>query len=879
MSLWRQLTRGVRVLTRREQADADLDDELTHFLEEATEAHLARGLSPDEARRAARREVGSPVAVREQVRDHGWENAVASFLTDLRFAGRLLRRSPIFSVVIVLVIALGSGAVTTIFSAMNAAILRPLPGVADVDRLVTLRLARRDGSEAEQSSNAFYRYLRDRTRTLDGITFWGRATLTISAHGQSTIVYANLVSGNYFDVLGVRPALGRFFVEDEDRTPRTHPVVVVSHAFWSSRLNSSPGAIGSQVLVNGQSFTLIGVAPPAFRGIYTGIQTDAWAPLMMQPVLRPRSDLTKASWLWMSGRLAPGLDRSAARAELSALTDARFVESGQVDSPRSVRAMSVTPLTGLPGGEGTALFGFFSVLLGAASLVLLIAGVNVAALLSARYSSRLREMAVRAALGAGRGRLLRQLLTEILLLFALGALAGFAVATGATAALEHLPLPANIPITLELSPDFRVLAFALVTALAAGLTFGLAPALGVARKDITSRLRADSAGAGRQRSLLGRGMIVAQVAFSLVLLVAAGLFVRALGRGQQVDPGFDVSDVVTATFDSESWGYEEERARAFFGTLRDRMAALGTVVNVSYAGRLPLMAGSSTENIDAGGVELPINYTPVDRDYFAVLGLPMVAGRPFTSTDTRAAPRVAVVNETLARRLAPDAQVIGRTFRFRDALTTIVGVARDAKYATLGETAPSFAYFPITQVWQAAPSLILKTTGGTEQVAEDLRQTVVSIDPLLPAPRVVTLERATSIVLLPQRAGAIVTAALGGIGLLLAAAGLYGVLAFSASQRTREIGIRVALGAARSDVLRMMVREGLWLGGLGIASGIVLAALTTRLMRGWLFGVSPLDAGTFAAMAAVFAVVAAIASYLPAQRAVARDPVSALRGD
>jgi predicted permease len=879
MSLWRQLTRGMRVLTRREHADADLDDELTHFFEEATEAHLARGLSPDEARRAARREVGSPIAVREQVRDHGWEHAVATFLTDLRFAGRLLRRSPIFSVVIVFVIALGSGAVTTIFSAMNAVILRPLPGVADIDRLVTLRLARRDGSEAEQGSFAFYSYLRDRTRSLDGIAAWGRATLTISAQGQSTIVYANLVSGRYFDVLGVKPALGRFFVEDEDRTPRTHPVLVVSHAFWITHLNSSPQAIGSQVLVNGQPFTLIGVAAPAFRGIYTGIQTDAWAPLMMQPVLRPRTDLRNASWLWLSGRLAPGLDRSAARAELSALTDARFVESGQTESPRSVRAMSVTALTGLPGGESTPLFGFFGVLLGAASLVLLIAGVNVAALLSARYTARLREMAVRAALGAGRGRLLRQLLTEVLLLFTLGAVGGFAAATAATAALERLPLPANLPITLELSPDVRVLAFTLVTSLIAGLTFGLAPALGVARKDITSRLRADSAGAGRQRSVFSRGLIVAQIAFSLVLLVAAGLFVRALGRGQDVDPGFDVSNVVTATFDSESWGYDEARARTFFGTLRDRMTALGTVVDVSYAGRLPLMAGTSTENIDVNGVELPVNYTTVDRGYFAVLGLPMVAGRAFTSTDIRTSPRVAVVNQTLARRLAADGEVIGRTFRFRDTPTTIVGVARDAKYATLDETMPSFAYFPIAQVWHAAPSLLVKTAGGTEQFANDLRQAVVSIDPNLPAPRAVTLQQVTSIVLLPQRAGAIVTAALGAIGLLLATAGLYGVLAFSAGRRTREIGIRVALGSARSDVLRMMVNEGLWLGGLGIASGIVLAAATTRLMRGWLFGVSPLDTGTFAAMAAVFAVVAAIASYLPARLAAGRDPVSALRGD
>ncbi len=880
MSLWRQLTRGVRVLTRREAADDELDEEVRHYLDQATEAYIERGHSPAEARRAARRDMGSTVSVREQVRDRGWENVISTLVTDTRFAGRMLRKSPIFTLVMVIVIGLGSGAVTTIFSAMNATVLRPLPGVSEPDRVVTVRLARRDGSEAEQGSYSFYTYLRDRTRTLAGSAAWGRVTLTIAAHGQSSIVWANLVSGNYFDVLGVRPAMGRFFAADEDRTPGSHPVIVISHAFWTARLGAAPDAVGAEVLVNGRRFIVIGVAPPAFRGVYTGLQADAWAPLMMQPVLRPRSDLTNASWLWLFGRLQPGVDRPAARAELSALADARFVESGQADTPRSVRAVSVTPLTGFPSGEGGLLLGFFGVLLGAAALVLLIAGVNVAAMLSARYTARRREMAVRAALGAGRGRLLRQLLTEILMLFAIGTAAGFVVAVAATAALEQLPLPANLPISLELSPDLRVLAFAVGISLLAGVAFGLAPALGAVRKDITARLRADSTGGGRRRSRLGGAMIVGQIALTLVLLVAAGLFARALGQGQQVHPGFDMTSVVTATFDSESWGYDEARARVFFRTLRERVEGLGTVAAASYTGRLPLMAGSSIDNVTVDGAELAIHYTPVDTDYFRTIGIPVVAGRAFAHSDGRGAPNVAIVNETLARKIAPDGSVIGRTFRFRNTITTtIVGVARDAKYATLLETTPPFAYFPLAQIWSAAPTLLVKTTGGSERFADDLRQTVMSIDPNLPPPRIVTLQQASSIVLLPQRVGVVVTGALGGVGLLLAAAGLYGVLAFSASRRSREISIRLALGAARADVLRMMVNEGMRLGAIGIVVGLALAAATTRLMQGWLFGVSPLDIRTYAGMATVFVAVALIASYIPARRAAGTDPVLALRGD
>jgi predicted permease len=877
VSLWRQLTRGLRVLTRRAAADAELDRELQHYLDEATDAHVARGLSLGDARRAARREVGSATAVREVVRDHGWEHLVTTLLADLRLAGRMLRRSPVFTLVVVAVVALGSGAVTTIFSGMNAIVLRPVPGIADLERLVTLRPVRQNGDASEQGWYALHAYLRERSRTLDETVAWGRVSLTISARGEGTAVFGNMVSGNYFQALGVQPALGRFFAADEDRTPLAHPVVVISHAFWTSRMGGDPAAVGSTVLVNGNPFTIIGVAPDDFRGVYTGLRADAWVPLMMQPQLRPRSNLTTASWLWLFGRLRDGTNAGAAQQELAALADAYRRDSGEAVRPTSLQSIRVAGMTGLPNGEGSPLFMFMGVLLGAASLVLVIAGVNVAAMLSARYAARRSEMAVRAALGAGRVRLVRLLLTEILALFLLGALGGFGLAQVATTALERLPLPDNIPVVLELSPDFRVLAFAVIVSLITGVVFGLAPALRAAGSDITSRLRDDSAGGGHRRTFMSRALIVGQLALSLVLLVAAGLFMRALNRGERIDPGFEMTGVITASLEPESWGYNEAKARAFYRALRERLEGTAGVTSVSYTGRLPLMMSSSIDELARDGMELPVHTATVDADYFAVLRLPLIQGREFHRTDDERAARVVVINETLARKLWPDGAAVGRTIRLRTNVHTVVGVARDAKYATLDEATPPFVYMPVAQSWQPSQTLLARTAGDPQAFASRIQDAVRSLDPQLPRPRTTTLRRATALVLLPQRTAAIVTGALGAVGLLLAAVGLYGIMAFSTGRRAREIGIRVALGAARSNVLRMVVREGMQLAALGIGLGLLLASVATRVLARWLFDVSPLDGATFALMSLIFVAVALVATYLPARRAANSDPIKVLR--
>ena len=821
---------------------------------------------------------------------------IEALLSDLRLAGRMLRKSPVFTLVAVFCISLGSGAVTTIFSTLNALVLRPLPGTTDAARLVRMERKAPGRDDGISASYPYYEALRDRSRTLDGVAAWGKVSLTLAAGGrEGTAAYGNLVTGNFFSVLGVRPALGRFFASDEDKTELTHPVIVVSNAFWRTRLGSDSGVIGRPILVNGNRFTLIGVTPGAFEGVDSPIRTDAWVPIRMRrELVATARDLDDASGIWfrLAGRLKRGVTLDAAQRELSALTADRAAGATEPAWFAKYSELRLSTLTGLPPDAKGPLAGFLGVLLGAAALVLLIASVNVASMLSARAIARRRELAVRAALGAGRARLVRQLLTEILVLFGLGAAGGAIIALAATRALERISVPGTLAFSFDLSPDIRVLAFALLTSLATGLAFGLAPALQAARADIVSRLRDDTAGSGARRSAAGNTLVVGQMALSLTLLVAAGLFLRALDRGRQMDPGFEMAGMSTASFDAESWGYDETKGRAFFRALRQQVAGVPGVTAVSYSAFVPLSMRGDGEYIAIDGVGTPersrdgdivggvaVKLAEVDADYFIAMRIPLVHGQAFTLSDDEHAPNVAVVNETLARRYWPDGTAVGRTFERRDGRVTIVGVARDAKYGMLNEATPPFVYYPIAQSWRQTQTLLVRSNASPEALAPAIQRAVRSLDAVLPRPEVTSLRQASSIVLLPQRVAAIVTGALGAVGLLLATVGLYGITAYSTSRRTREIGIRMALGARRSDVLGLIVRDGMRLAVAGVAIGLVLAAAATRLMAGFLFGVSPLDAATFGGMAILLTGVALVACWLPARRAAVADPVTALRAE
>lgn len=821
-----------------------------------------------------------------------------TILRDFRFAVRMLRKSPVFTVIAVLVITIGTGAVTTIFSMANAIALRPLPGVSNIDEVVEVHRALADGTSdgIDWVSYPYYRYLRDGAgaRLVADVAAWAMMPLTISTGDESVAAQGTIATGNYFRVLGARPALGRFFTPDEDGAPGAHPVVVLSYGFWTTQLAGDSGVIGRTVRLNAYAFTVVGVAPPKFGGVFALLRTDAWVPMAMQPQIRPGGDLLtnpRPGWLQLFARVRGGVGRDVVQRELSRVT-AQWVADGSEPAnhpDHHYTTVRVASLSGLPSDMQRGVLGFMALLLGASGLVLLIASANVAAMLLARAVARRRETAVRLALGATRGRLVRQLLTESLLLYVVGAAGGVLVAVYATRLLARLPLPVNLPLAPDFSPDARVLAFTLVVSLATGVAFGLAPALQSTRVDVNARLRDDTAGAGSRRSTAQSVLIAGQMAVSLLLLVAAGLFLRALDRGHRVDLGFEPSNVAVADFHLGTSGYDVARGRLFHRALKDRMTQTPGVVAVSYTRNLPLsmynradlrIDGSAVPSASDGGTR--VSFAEVDAGYFEVVKMPIVEGRGFTAADDERAARVAVINQAFARRFWPGGAV-GRTFHRDDEAVTVIGVARDAKYSSLREELQPFVHFAMAQAAARGGAeyaeLLVRTRGDPARLAPEIRAAVRELDPMLPAPTVTTLSAETSGVLVPQRVAALVTAVLGFVGLLLAAVGLYGIVAYQVGQRTREIGVRLALGAGRRDVLRLVVGDGMRPVAVGMAVGLLLALGATRLLMSFLLGVSPLDAVTFVGGAVILTAVALAASYLPARRAAAMDPVRALRAE
>ncbi|MEO6239209.1 MAG: ABC transporter permease [Vicinamibacterales bacterium] len=805
-----------------------------------------------------------------------------TLLSDVRLAGRLLVRAPLFTALVVTAIAVGTGGVATVFSALNAIVLRPLPGTTDGSRLIMLDRRTPDGSEGVSASYGFYRHLSDNSQSLSGVVAWSRVALTVSRGTQGHAVPGTIVSGNYFSVLGMQPAAGRFFLPEEDTVPLAYPVIVVSHAFWTTHLHADPGAIGGALMVNGQPYRLIGVAPAGFHGVFTPIRLDAWVPLAMQPHVRPGRDLDRAPWLWAFGRMRDGVTEAQTRAELSALTE-RWVASGggEAEGFRRYTNMRVTPLTGLPDDARRALLGFGAVLLGASLLVLVIAGANVSSLLTARAVARRREMGVRVALGASRGRLIRQLLTETMALFLLGGIGGTVFAAAATSALERMPLPGDAALGLELSPDVRVVIFSIAISLVAGAVFGAGPALRGVGRNPGALLRAQSAGAGR-RTLVANVTVVAQVACSLVLLTAAALFIRSVAEGDAVDPRFDPSGVAVASFNSEAYGYDAVKGQAFYDTLRRRLEASPAVEQVTFAGMIPLTFSDSgtTVTIDRAGdghsLRMPVRNAAVDAKYFATLRIPLLFGRDFSAADAGGQP-IAIVNDTFARRAWGEPNAVGRTFAMGSRRIVVAGVARDSRYASLTEGAVAFVYLPIMQSFESSRTLFVRARPGFPPPAAAIETEVLAMDSLLPRPLVRSLSHEIRGVLFPQRVAAIVTGVLGGLGLLLAAIGLYGLVAYGVRLRLREIGVRIALGARAGHVIWLVVFDALRLSAAGIALGLIGAVVAGSVVASYLVRVSSLDPLAFCAAAGILVVTALVAAYLPARRAAKADPLTILR--
>jgi predicted permease len=701
-----------------------------------------------------------------------------------------------------------------------------------------------------------------------------------------------VATGDYFATLGVRAALGRAFTPADESGPSAAPVVVLSDRSWRGRFGGDPAVVGRTIRLNGGVYTVIGVAPPEFTGLYRVIGPELWVPMRWGSEKR-RSDLDNRDgrWMFAMARLGPGVTPAQAAAEAEAIGKRLQREYPDTNANREVAIVPVSDVTFMPGLE-TVLYPASVVLLGVVGLVLLIASVNVANMLLARATSRRREFAVRLALGATRGQLVRQLLVECALLAVAGAAAGLMLALWSNAALiavlGTLQLPFPVTLTLALGPDLWVLAYTLGLAAITTLAFGLAPALEASRPDLAATLKDESgtaSGGTRKRRLQGM-LVVGQVALSLVLLIAAGLSLRSLFNAKSIDPGFRPEGVAKAVFAPESRRYEPERSREFFRQLLERVRALPEVESAAVASHLPLtFEVRSTTGVPDGRQSLPIEeWTELDNanvgpGYFETIGIRVVSGRAFEERDATRGRQLGVVNEALARRFWPGEDAVGKRLLVGEDHdpVEILGVVGNAKYRTLGEAQRPFLYQGYDAIDYGTSALIVRARGDAEALPGRLREIARAVDESVPVVGLQTLAAATSVALLLPRTGASVFLAFGLLGLTLASVGLYGVIACLTTQRTREIGIRVALGAQRADIVRMVVAQGLRLALTGTFLGMAAALVATRAIAAILYGVSATDAVTFVAVPLALLGVAALASYIPARRAARVEPMRALR--
>src|ERR671932_37122 len=802
-----------------------------------------------------------------------------SLLKDVRFSFRHLRKSPGFTAVAVASLALGIGANAAIFSLVNAVILRPLP-VARPDRLVSVSASGRDDSMLAFSYPTYLDF-RDRNRVLSGLFAERMSPMSLSRGGASERIWGYQVTGNYFDVLGVRARLGRALTPEDDRARLASPVAVLSYGAWQRRFGADTGIVGQEITINGHPFRVVGVMPEGFAGAEVIYTPEVWVPMAMQEWVEPGNpwlDRRSTQNIFAVGRLKDGVTREQAESSLNLLAEQLGKEYPDTDEGRHITL--VPPGFVVPRLRGAAV-GFAAVLMCVVGLVLLIACTNLANLLLARASARRKEVAVRLALGASRLRVVRQLLTESLLLSLAGGAAGLLLAFWILALVVAYRPPMELPLWIETSVDWRVLAFTLLASLATCLLFGLAPALQATRTELVPALKDAGAQAGRSRSRLRAALVVAQVTLSLVLLVAAGLTARALARLRAANPGFEVEGGLVMSFDLGLQGYDEARGREFQRRLVERVRAVPGVRGASLTDLLPLSLNYSSTNTyvegqpPARGANVPNPMVAsVGADYFRAMGIPLVAGRGVEERDGKDAPRVVVVNETFARRFWPGAdparEALGKRLSFESdqgPWVQIVGVARDGKYWTLAEAPRMFVYVPLTQSYDSSVTLVARAQGDPRALVPAIREEVRRLDPTLPAFDVKTLSEHMGVSLFPARVAAALLGAFGLVALTLAAMGVYGVVSYAAAQRTREIGIRVALGAQTRDVLRLVAGRGMLLVGVGLSLGLACALALTRFMEGLLYGVSATDPLTFALVATLLGGVALLACLAPARRA------------
>jgi predicted permease len=890
---------------RRQQLDREFDEEVRAYVELVSAEKVQAGVDPEEAHRDTRREMGGVEQVIQNVRDVRAGAWLDGLVQDVQYGVRTLAKNPAFTLVAMATLALGIGANTAMFSLLDQVVLRLLP-VSHPERLVIVReTGNHYGNTYGPNTISWpmFEDLRDNNQVFSGMFCRFAAAVTIGYGGRPAQIPAELVSGSYFPILGVGAALGRTIAPDDDAVPDSRPVVVLSYSFWRSYFGGDRTIVGRTIALNSQAMTVIGVAQPGFDGVEMGAPAKVFVPIMMKTEMTPHSDGLKdrrrrLSWVTAYGRLKPGVSLEQAQLSLQPLMHS--ILETEVQQPEFTsyttaadRQLFLRNRAELLSGSENGLREYMRkplwLLVALTGAVLFLACANLANLLLARATAREREFAVRLAIGAGRARIVRQLLLESLLLAGAGATLGLALAFLADRILLRIYLPADAAGEFVVSPipDGRVLAFVGGVMLLTSLVFGLLPAVRGSRTEITPALKDRSAlsagGISLRRMLAG-----VQVSLSLLLLFGAGLFVRTLRNLESLGPGFPTDHLLTFTIDPSLNGYSDEETKSFYERLNVNLQTMPGVTSVGFSA-MPLLKGYAWQNAILGKdfEGAPIEEQPVlsevGPNYFATLGIPIVAGRDFTAQDVKPA-NYAVINETFAREYFPGRDPIGQRFGLVDDMqpvtpdTEVIGVIADRKYRDLRETPPSQAYFPYLEGTHFRfMNVYLRTQGDPRQIEDELRERMHQFDPHVPVVGLETMNEQIGVSLWTERLVASLSAVFGGVATLLAVVGLYGVMAYAVLRRTREIGIRMALGAVRSNVIAMVMGEVFLLIGAGLAAGVVLALALADLIRSQIYGLSARDPLTLVGSAIVLTVAAGFAGFIPALRASSVDPTTALR--
>jgi macrolide transport system ATP-binding/permease protein len=884
---FRTLMHRLATLFRQQRLEEDLDEELRSHLEMATEANLSKGMNAQDARREALRSFGGVEQTKELYRDQRGLPVIETTLQDLRFGLRMLRRDPGFSILAMLCLTLGIGANAAVFSWVEGILFRPYPAVSHQERLVALTGTARGEAGHTSLSWPDFVDLR-RSCTLFDSFFVSKITgTTLSIGDRAERITGSIVSANYFDAIGVHPILGRGFEPGEDVGRNAHPVTVISYQLWKRRFNGDPQIIGKTQRLDGVLHTIVGVAPQGFYGTFVGWAMQFWVPTSMEEVFEDggyKLEDRDARWIEAFARLKPGVTIQQAQNEVSSV--AMRLEADYPATDRG-RSMKLWALWQTPFNNAGTLLPTLEIMLAVVVFVLLIACANVGNLLLVRSFARRHEMTVRLAIGAGRGRIVKQLFTEALILSAFGAAGGLLVAHWCRHALVLLfPARGGVAMHLPGEIDWRVLLLSAGVCLLTTLLLGLVPAMQTNKIDLAGALKADSAGVvgSRGRAWVRSGLVVVQVSLSFVLLVGAGLLTQSLQKIRTSSPGFSTREVMFTGIGLVSAGYDAQRAQNFQDQLIDRVKAMPGVESVVFARMTPLSYGSfSSAPIAVDGYDVPpeerptVEYNEVGPDYFATMGIPLVSGREFTRADDERGALVAIVNETMAAQFWRGRNAIGERVQVKDRWMQIVGVAKDSKYRSVRETQEPFFYVPLRQNFSVSAALFIRTALSPETLAVTLAREVHALDASLAPYELITLQEQLDRSTSPQLVAVTLVSVLGALALLLAVIGLYGVMSYAVSQSSRELGLRMALGADASNLVQLVLSRGLALMAGGVLLGAAVAAGLTRLLGKLLYHVSPHDPRAFGAAFAVMTIATLAACFIPAWRATRTDPAEALR--